>query len=59
MYLPFLISTVKLCIDGQVFSLIMHSRGTVGISHHKKSDVTETLFEILEVWGTGSVMEWQ
>jgi len=45
-------------LTGYVSSLIIYSRGTLGISHHTKCDVADTLFEILEGWGTGSIMEW-
>ena len=47
---------VKSYIDEQVSSLIMYSTCTMGFSHHK-FDVADILFEILEVWGTGSIME--
>jgi hypothetical protein len=30
----------------------------MGISHHTKYDLGDTLFEILEGWGTGSFIEW-
>jgi len=30
----------------------------MGISHLKKHDLADTLFEILEVWGTWIILEW-
>jgi len=35
-------------LTGNISAAIMCSGGTVGISHHKTTDLSDTLFDILE-----------
>jgi len=43
---------------GHVSALIVYSRGTRRYHTLKKLDLADSLFEILEVWGTWSILEW-
>jgi len=52
MSLPFIIGTLQLCVDGKISALVMYSRGTVGYHSINIHDLADTLFEILDEWGT-------